>query len=336
MSIRVGLAGFTIVAVAALSCPPVAAGDGLPEGVDARPVSAPGSDVAYVTRRAGRRTALELIDADSERRLRRVLLPGLLSVPAVAYDATPSGLTPDGRTLVLIEPRRAFPRARTRLALVDARRMRIRRTVALSGDFSFDAISPDGRTMYVIRYLSPRDPRSYEVRAYDLRSDRLLADPIVDAREPNERMSGQPVTRATGPGGRVEYTLYDGGAHPFVHALDTQRGRAFCVDLELPRGGLWGARLALSRGGDRLRIVMGAKRLASIDTRTFEVSGIPAAASREPARQKRSGVPWALPALLVLGAAGALMARLRRQREVRLRALGRADDATGRPVERTR
>jgi hypothetical protein len=343
MSTRARLTGTAVVATAALatllSSPPVAAADGLPLGVDARPVSAPGSDVAYITRRAGRRTALELIDADSERRLRRVLLPGILTVPAVAYDATPSGLTPDGRKLVLIQPRRAFPRTGTKLAVVDTRRLRIRRTVVLRGDFSFDAISPDGRTMYLIRYLSPRDPKRYEVRAYDLRTDRLLPDPIVDPREPDERMNGQPVTRATGPGGRWEYTLYDGGEHPFVHALDTERGRAFCIDLHLRGGGLWGARLELTGGGGTLAIVMGAKRLASIDTRSFEVAGLPTPPTRRAAADRGPRVPWALvalPTLLLLGAAGALTVRLGRQRQVGRRTLGRARDAAGGTLERTR
>ena len=346
MSTRARLNVTAVVATAAfaalLSSPPLAAADGLPAvGVDARPLSAPGSEIAYVTRRAGRRTALEVIDADSERRLRRVLLPGRLTVPAIAYDATPSGITPDGRKLVLIEPRRAFPRSETSFAVIDTERLRIRRFVHLKGDFSFDALSPDGRTMYLIHYLSPRNILRYEVRAYALRSGRLLPDPIVDAREPDEPMSGQPVTRATGPGGRWEYTLYDGGEHPFVHALDTERGRAFCIDLELPRGGLWGARLELSDGGGTLALVMGAKRIASIDTRTFVVSGIPerpAPAASRPAGEEDAGVPWALVALptLLLLLAGALTARLGRQRQLGRRALGRARDAAGRAFERAR
>ena len=105
------------------------------------------------------RLTLEVIDSESELRLRRVLLPGRLAVPAIAYDATPSGITPDGRTLVLIKPRRAFPRAETSFAIVDTRRLRIRRTLRLRGDFSFDAISPDGRLMYLIRYPSSRNFR---------------------------------------------------------------------------------------------------------------------------------------------------------------------------------
>jgi hypothetical protein len=321
--------------VALLASPPVAAADGLPVvGIDARPLSAPEGKLAYVTRRAGRDTALEVVDADSERMLRRVLLPGRLSVPAIAYDATPSGLTPDGRRLVLIAPRWAFPRAYTSFAVVDTERLKMRRTVRLKGDFSFDAISPDGRTMYLIHYLSPRDVLRYEVRAYDLRARRLLPDPIVDPREPDERMSGLPLTRTTSRDGRWEYTLYDGSEHPFIHALDTERRRAFCIDLEgLPRGGLWGAKLELGGGGGTISVVAGNRPLASVDTKTFRVS-MPRPRSEKPAsaagrgdgraRQPataESGVPWllvVLPTLVLVGAGAALAARGR----VRSRRLG--------------
>jgi hypothetical protein len=309
----------TAALAALLSSPPVAAADGLPVvGIDARPVSAPGGKLAYVTRRAGRATALAVIHADSERRLRRVLLPGRLSVPAVAYDATPSGITPDGRKLVLISPRRAFPRAWTTFAIVDARRLRIRRTLRLRGDFSFDAISPDGRTLYLIHYPTPSDILRYEVRAYDLGAERLLPEPIVDPREPDERMSGLPVTRATSPDGRWEYTLYDGPEYPFVHALDTERREAFCIDLDglgRPRGSLWGAKLEL--GGGELELVLGDSALASIDTRTLRVSR-PGRPSQDPppATAERAGVPWLLVLVptVLLAAAGSVAARARSRR----------------------
>jgi hypothetical protein len=330
MSARARLASTGLLLLAALaallSSPSVAAADGLPVvGIDARPVSAPAGKLAFVTRRAGRDTALEVVDADSERRLRRLILPGRLTVPAVAYDASPSGLTPDGRKLVLITPRRAFPRAGTSFAIVDTTRLRIRRTIVLKGDFSFDAISPDGRTMYLIHYLSPRNVFRYEVRAYDLRANRLLPEPIVDPREPDERMSGLPITRATSSDGRWAYTLYDGGEHPFVHALDTERRRTFCVDLDLRSGTLWGAKLEL--GGGTLAVLARRKLLASIDTRTFRVT-MPGANAQEapaghPAAKRAAdtgGVPWALVVLptLVLGVAGAVLAARGRQRSRRL------------------
>ena len=71
-------------------------------------------------------------------------LRGDFAVPLVAYDSTPSGLSADGRTLALIEPRRRFPRARTTFALIDAERLRLRERLTLDGDFSFDALSRTG------------------------------------------------------------------------------------------------------------------------------------------------------------------------------------------------
>ena len=164
-------------------------------------------------------------------------LRGVLAVPGVAFDGTTSGLSADGAKLALIEPRRSFPRARTRLMVISTRRLAPKATIDLRGDFSFDAISPDGTRIYLIHYLSPRDPTRYEVRAYDLTAKRLLAEPIIDKRVAPRVMRGFPLTRASSPDGVWAYTLYDGGsgrdAIPFVHALDTAEGRALCVDLEI-------------------------------------------------------------------------------------------------------
>jgi len=89
----------------------------------------------------------------------------------------------DGRRLVLIEPRTRFPRARTRLILLDTRTLRTLRTIDLRGDFSFDAVSPRGAFAYLIQYTSPTDPTRYLVRAYDLRSGRLVPKAVTDPRE---------------------------------------------------------------------------------------------------------------------------------------------------------
>jgi hypothetical protein len=150
------------------------------------------------------------------------LVRGTFTIPAVAYDASASGLSADGRTLVLISPRTRFPRASTPLMVIDARRLSVRSVVTLRGDFSFDAISQHGRLVYLIQYTSPTNPTRYLVRAYDLRTRSLVPKPVVDPRERSDKMRGSPVTRAMSPDGRWAYTLYDGaGGTPFVHALDT-------------------------------------------------------------------------------------------------------------------
>ena len=97
----------------------------------------------------------------------------------------------------------------------------------LRGDFIFDACRP------MAAHVPLNSPRARQTRTrarLALRS-RLLAKPIVDPREPPDEMNGIPITRESSPNGRWAYTLYDGAEHPFVHALDTKRRRAVCVDL---------------------------------------------------------------------------------------------------------
>lgn len=293
----------SLAILAALPAP--AAADGLPAvGVDAAPLSAPGGKVAYVTRRAKHATRLIETARDSGAELRTRRIRGVFSVPAVAYDGSASGLSADGRRLVLISPRRRFPRAETTFAVIDARQLRLVRHIRLRGDFSFDAISSSGRLMYLIQYLSPTDFTSYAVRAYDMRARRLLRRPVVDPSEPDEDMGGLPMSRTTDSEGRWAYTLYDGHEHPFVHALDTARRRAVCIDLvglDLPKGGLWAVQLEIV--GDRLHVVTGAKVLARIDTSTHRLI------RRAVTRAEDGGSPW-LPiagptaALVLLAAVG--------------------------------
>ncbi len=152
----------------------------------------------------------------------------------MAYDSTAGGVSADGRTLVLIRPRARFPRRQTTFAVMSTKpRLRLRRIVRLPGDFSYDALSPDGRSLFLINYISPQDPTQYRVRVYDLARNRLDPRAIVDPREPPDAMNGLPVTRVSSPDGRWAYTLYDGaGKHPFIHALDTRDRKAVCIDLE--------------------------------------------------------------------------------------------------------
>jgi hypothetical protein len=254
--------------------PASAAADGLPAvGIDASPLAAPRGELEYTTERAGSGTRL-VESARYGGPLRRRRLARSFSIPAVAYDGSPSGLSADGRTLVLISPRTRFPRRQTTFAVVDVRRLSVRRLIRLRGDFSFDALSPDGRLMYLIEY-SRRTFANYSVRAYDMRARRLFRAPVVDPDEAGEPMTGVPVTRVSGAHGRWAYTLYDSSPHPFVHALDTERRTAVCIDLDHLRRGMWGATLSLR--GPRLDVVGRAGRLlAAIDARTHHLIRRPA------------------------------------------------------------
>ena len=220
--------------------------------------------------------------------------------------------------------------------------------MTLEGDFSYDALSPEGRSLYLIEYTSRTDPTRYRVRLYDVPSEQLLPEPVVDPREPDERMRGYPITRATSPDGRWEYTLYDGAGHaPFVHALDTVGRTAVCIDLdalsERADLDLYELRLAVGEDGRAVNVTGKSEPLALIDARTFQVSepraqrqavvDTPAAdttaaraASADPASARRD-----LTVVLTLGglavAAGAvvgalLLARRRRVVPAQTRRLG--------------
>jgi hypothetical protein len=232
--------GAALVALGAFAS--TASADGLPVlGMDVggQGVTVPASPVRYVTLRTGQETVVARTAADGGRVLRFTQIRGNFTIPAVAYDGSSSGLAADGSTLALIEPRLSFPRARTAFVVLDAKRLRLRKAINLRGDFSFDAISRDGRTLFFIEYVSPRDPTRYNVRAYDVLSGRLLAKPVVDPHEGQDAMRGSPLTRTTSPDGRWAYTLYDGaGNTPFVHALDTSKREARCIDLPMLAGRL--------------------------------------------------------------------------------------------------
>jgi hypothetical protein len=301
--------------VIALAVTATAAADGLPVlGIDvgAQGVTAAGSPDRYVTVDDGASTLVERIARNGGRIIGLQRIAGTFTIPAVAYDSSASGLSADGRTLVLIQPRRAFPRAKTTFALLDARSLRLGRIFTLRGDFSFDAISQHGRKMFLINYTSPADPTRYTVRAYDLRANTLLPKPIVDPAERSDKMRGAPITRMLSADGRWAYTLYDGaGGTPFVHALDTATSRAHCIDLPMLVGNqnLWSLRF--TRGPDaQIRIGTTGVAVAVVDTTTFAAS-VPAVNGPSALR------PWLIVAAAVLAALSLLVALAATRRRFR-------------------
>ena len=301
-------------AVVACVLAPAAHADGLPVlGVDvgSSGVTVHGGADRFVTVNRGGATLVERIQRNGGRVLGVARVPGNFTIPAVAYDGSASGLSADSQTLVLIEPRVAFPRQETRFALLDARTLRLEHEIVLRGDFSFDAVSPHGKTMFLVNYTSPGDPTRYSVRAYDLRTSTLTPGAIRDPAERGEAMRGAPITRVMSADGRWAYTLYDGaGGTPFVHALDTTTLRAHCIDLPMlaGRNDLWSLRFTLA-GNDVLRVGSPGTAVANVDLTSF--------VAHAPVTSRPSSLrPWllvggALVAILAVLAGAALLARRR-------------------------
>ena len=252
-------AWFAFAAVTLVLVPGAAAsGPSLPAVDGGAGVEATSSGVHYVTLSAGPSTRL-VARTNNGRVLRSASVPGAWGIPMVTFDGGTGGLSPDGHVLVLsdnVRPNGA-PRIRSRFAVIRTRTLEPTGTVSLHGDFSFDALSPQGGTLFLISHVSRTDLTKYQVRAYDLSAGRLLPRVIADKRQEGWIMNGWPVTRATTANGRWVYTLYrQDNNYPFIHALDTVRGVAHCIGVPW-RGGEnepWDMRLALRLDGKSLAV----------------------------------------------------------------------------------
>ena len=234
-----------------------------------------GDGVRYVAFGMPKSTIVAVVRVRDGRVLRSKVIRGDYAVPLVAYDGTPGGLSGDGRSLVLGSygplPGQS---GKTRFVLLDTKTLATRRAIALDGSWSFDAVSPTAGTLYLTEHLRAGDKPLYRVRTFDARSGRLRGA-IVDRLEGEEEMGGQPVARASSTGGRWAYTLYARlGDEPFVHALDTVKREAFCIDLPLRLGyeRQWGLQLELQSHGDSLSVLNGRREVAAIDTSSWRVS----------------------------------------------------------------
>jgi len=239
-------------------------------------VSSPSGEVRYTASRGGGMTTVRAIR--SGRVVASTKIVGAFGIPAVTSIGTPGGLSPDGRLLVLVQPPvyNGGLRTQSRFVVLTTDGLRRTASITLPGEFGFDAISPDRRTLYVIQHMSNRDLVRYVVRAYDLSARRLLPQAIVDKRSPSEVMRGYPVARAATPSGDWVYTLYTknpGSSLTFVHALNAAGRSAFCIDLPGWSGGenIWEARLELA-GGMLLVKTKSGETVARIDTQTLKVA----------------------------------------------------------------
>jgi hypothetical protein len=235
-------------------------------------VVGPKGTVRYVTVPAGKGTLLEAVSVRHGDVLRWRYLRGSFGIPLVAYDNTTGGLARNGRRLVLVSHQSS---AVTRIVVVVPSTFRPRTHLQLPGQWAFDALSPSGSLLYLIQYRgSPSlgTGQPYAVRALNLNTKRLYASAIVDRREPDEKMTGMPLTRVESRDGWA-YTFYSrAGKGPFVHALDTVHRRAFCVDVpwQLSANELWKARLRID--GGHVLVRLGHRVVARIDRQTFRVT----------------------------------------------------------------
>ena len=191
-------------------------------------------------------------------------------LPQATSTGLPGGLSPAGRWLVV----QAAGSAATHMAVVDTAGFKVTDRFDLAGRFNFDAISDDGDRLYLIQYLNGKE---YYVRQFDIPSNSLNANIVVDKSDGNQAMAGLRLSGIASPDGSSLFSMYvrenDG---PFIHALSLQGPFAFCLDL--PGGGYTQGKpamqwaLAMKTDGSRLYAVNGASGIvAEVDTSQMQV-----------------------------------------------------------------
>lgn len=190
---------------------------------------APGWSKLYtIVERSGGST-LQVVDVKSGAVLHETRLGATYELPTRGYTGQPGGLSENGQWLVL---ERHAGSGRSAFLVFGTDFRSPARTADLSGDFDFDAVTNDGRTLYLVEYTDAGH-LLYRVRQYNLVAGSLDPSVVVDKTAGTLAMSGVRLTSVTSPGGQYVFSLYVNGRHgPFIHALDTEHAVAVCVFLQ--------------------------------------------------------------------------------------------------------
>jgi hypothetical protein len=173
---------------------------------------------------------LSAIDPASGRTLTQTTIPAGYTLPDFGYAGTSAGLSPNGQWLALTSQGKQAGGVVTNFLVGSTFLSDPFVSVQVDGNFSFDALSNDGQSLYLIQRMA--DPNHYQVRLYDIGARSLVARPVVDKREPNEPMEGIRGDSIADPNGNQVFTVYLRDAGPFIHALPLiNQPFAWCVDL---------------------------------------------------------------------------------------------------------
>jgi YVTN family beta-propeller protein len=252
-------------------------------------------------------TTLRWTDAKTGRPITQLGLPGAYAFASEAGPA-PAGFSPNGRWLVLV----GEVGAKSSFAIVDTSLVKLAAFAEIPGPFTYDAISDDGTSLYLIERITPEAARElpgvnaaygYRVRVYDVPAGKMSETLVVDVKLASQTDGNNAETRLDGimsgiyqssvpsRDGRWNFSFYYNPSRgPFIHVLHLDSRSAFCIlDLPLVAGGFekrLGWSLALTPSGKTLYAVNGPLGLVSvIDATTLKVgqtatvSGLPAPAT---------------------------------------------------------
>ncbi len=201
------------------------------------------------------------------------VLDGRWSVPA-AYGPASSGLSANGKWMVLVAPPHPTGAAMVnRFAVVDLANKRLDRVVTADGDVGFDAVSDDGRNLYLVEHLVPAP--HYAVRVASFNGAGLQAGVLGQIKTADPEVMNGLYHASVAVGGDWFLSLYTNPeSGPFIHALNTTQLYAQCIlnipDVPVVLRPAWS--MLLDPEHARLYAVNGAAGVVSeVDTRRLTV-----------------------------------------------------------------
>ena len=218
----------------------------------------------YWTVDPGDRTTVRGIDPATGIDRESFVLDGRWSMPA-SYGPAPSGLSANGKWMVLVAPPHATGATMVnRFAVVDLAKGTLDRVVTADGDVGFDAVSDDGRNLYLVEHLVPAPHYAVRVASFNGAGlqDGVLGQ--IKTAEP-EVMNGL-YHASVAVGSDWFLSLYSNpGRGPFIHALNTTQLYAQCIlnmpDVPAALRPAWS--MLLDANHDRLYAVNGAGGVVS-------------------------------------------------------------------------
>ncbi len=196
------------------------------------PLGTPASDWSryYTVTQLSGSARLTALDPASGHTLGQVMVSAGYSLPNIAFQGPTAGISPNGQWLALTSLGQTSGGATVTNFIVGSSSLSDSfTTIHVNGDFVFDALSNDGKSLYLIQKM--KDANHYQVRLYDVAAGLLTPQVVVDKREPGEPMNGIRGDSAADPTGNYVYTVYIREAGPFIHALPLDQPLAWCVDL---------------------------------------------------------------------------------------------------------
>jgi DNA-binding beta-propeller fold protein YncE len=186
----------------------------------------------YWTVDTGDRTTVRGIDPATGVDQTSFVLDGRWSVPA-AYGPAPSGLSGNGKWMVLVAPPHATGATMVnRFAVVDLANKRLDRVITADGDVGFDAVSDDGRNLYLVEHLVPAP--HYAVRVASFNGAGLQDGVLGQIKTADPEVMNGLYHASVAVGGDWFLSLYSNpGRGPFIHALNTTQLYAQCI-LNMP------------------------------------------------------------------------------------------------------